>query len=225
MELREMNEGDRSPFTGSVHTHSKTMGGITTIINNSALHWSKWWKFQKSSDDSAIIQEVSEGYDQEKCKQLKKNLCGLVWGQSPQVQHLKISGAGEHSGSGQTLLGLIQISGCSTQQWTGLVNNMETLHRKNQTHLHMLRGLRSFGVSRGLLRSFSDMVVASAVFYAMVCWGRDLGRTGRGWISWSGEPALCSLLSTGLGGGGRQEEYVNVADFHPGRHLPPSMRQ
>ena len=52
--------------------------------------------------------------------------------------------------------------------WT---DNTNALYRKGQSRLHLLRRLRSFGVCRALLRTFYDTVVASAVFYARVCWG------------------------------------------------------
>ena len=52
--------------------------------------------------------------------------------------------------------------------WT---TNTDVLYRKGQSRLHLLRRLRSFGVCRTLLRTFYDTVVASAIFYAVVCWG------------------------------------------------------
>ena len=52
--------------------------------------------------------------------------------------------------------------------WT---HNTDVLYKKGQSHLHLLRRLRSFGVCRSLLKTFYDSVVVSAVFYAVVCWG------------------------------------------------------
>ena len=51
--------------------------------------------------------------------------------------------------------------------WT---DNTHALYKKGQSRLHLLRRLRSFGVCRALLRTFYDSVVASAIFYAVVCW-------------------------------------------------------
>ena len=51
--------------------------------------------------------------------------------------------------------------------WT---HNTDTLYKKGQSHLHLLRRLRAFGVSRPLLKIFYDSVVASALLYAVVCW-------------------------------------------------------
>ena len=50
-------------------------------------------------------------------------------------------------------------------------DNTDVLYKKGQSRLHLLRRLRSFGVCRTLLRTFYDTVVASAIFYAVVCWG------------------------------------------------------
>ena len=51
--------------------------------------------------------------------------------------------------------------------WT---DNTNALFKKSQSRIHLLRRLRSFGVCRALLRTFYDSVVASAIFYAVVCW-------------------------------------------------------
>ncbi|TWW71213.1 hypothetical protein D4764_17G0006960 [Takifugu flavidus] len=51
--------------------------------------------------------------------------------------------------------------------WT---HNTDALYKKGQSRLHLLMRLRSFGVCRSLLRTFYDSVVASVIFYAVVCW-------------------------------------------------------
>ncbi|KAI3355034.1 hypothetical protein L3Q82_017853, partial [Scortum barcoo] len=65
--------------------------------------------------------------------------------------------------------------------WT---DNTDSLYKKGQSRLYMLRRLGSFGVCRPLLRTFYETVVASVVSYAMVCWGggcseRDKKRLNR----------------------------------------------
>ncbi|CAJ1076393.1 hypothetical protein L3Q82_010059 [Xyrichtys novacula] len=62
--------------------------------------------------------------------------------------------------------------------------NTDVLYKKGQSRLYLLRRLRSFGVCRTLLKTFYDSVVASALFYAVVCWGagsteRDRKRLNR----------------------------------------------
>ncbi|XP_054872156.1 uncharacterized protein LOC111569300 [Amphiprion ocellaris] len=80
--------------------------------------------------------------------------------------------------------------------WT---HNTEILYKKDQSGLHLLRRLRSFGVCRTLLRTFYDSVVASAIFYAVVCWGagsteRDRKRLNR-LVRRAGSVLDCSLDS------------------------------
>ena len=50
---------------------------------------------------------------------------------------------------------------------------------KSQSCPHLLRRLRSFGVRRTLLKTFYESDVASALFYAAVCWGGGRGNKDR----------------------------------------------
>ena len=59
--------------------------------------------------------------------------------------------------------------------------NIDAIYKKGQSRLYFLRRLRSFNVCNKLLRMFYQSVVASVLFYAVVCWGgsikkRDAGR-------------------------------------------------
>ena len=57
-------------------------------------------------------------------------------------------------------------------------HNTEALYRKGQSRLFFLRRLRSFNVRSELLRLFYQSVVASALFFAVACWGGNAGATG-----------------------------------------------
>ncbi|KAI2649597.1 RNA-directed DNA polymerase from mobile element jockey [Labeo rohita] len=62
--------------------------------------------------------------------------------------------------------------------------NVDTVYRKGQSRLYFLRQLRSFNICRTMLRMFYESVVASAIMYAVVCWGsslrvRDINRLNR----------------------------------------------
>ena len=62
--------------------------------------------------------------------------------------------------------------------------NVDAIYKKGQSRLYFLRRLRSFNVCNKLLRMFHQSVVASVLFYAVVCWGgsikkRDAGRLDR----------------------------------------------
>lgn len=58
--------------------------------------------------------------------------------------------------------------------------NTNALYKKGLNRLHLLQQLRSFGVNRTLLRTFYDTVMASAIFYAVVCWSGGLTERDRG---------------------------------------------
>ena len=61
-------------------------------------------------------------------------------------------------------------SGCGwTANWTGQPTPINC--RKGQGRLYFLRRLRSFNICRKLLWMFYQTVVASVLFYTMVCWG------------------------------------------------------
>ncbi|CAM4584620.1 unnamed protein product [Leuciscus chuanchicus] len=62
--------------------------------------------------------------------------------------------------------------------WT---NNTEAIYKKGQSRLFLLRRLRSFGVQGELLKTFFffDSVVASAIFYGVVCWGSSISTADR----------------------------------------------
>src|SRR4029434_2142808 len=62
--------------------------------------------------------------------------------------------------------------------------NVDAIYKKGQSRLYFLRRLRSFNVCNKLLRMLYQSVVASVLFYAVVCWGgsikkRDAGRLDR----------------------------------------------
>ena len=62
--------------------------------------------------------------------------------------------------------------------------NTDAVYKKGQSRLYFLRRLRSFNVCSKLLGMFYQSVVASVLFYAVVCWGgstkkRDAGRLDR----------------------------------------------
>ena len=57
-------------------------------------------------------------------------------------------------------------------------DNTEALYRKGQSRLFFLRRLRSFNMCTRLLRMCYQSVVASAIFFAAVCWGGGIGSGG-----------------------------------------------
>lgn len=57
--------------------------------------------------------------------------------------------------------------------WT---DNTDALYRKGQSKLFFLRRLRSFNVCTRLLQTFYQSVVASVLFFAVVCWGGNTNK-------------------------------------------------
>ena len=151
---------------------------------------------QKFSDDTAIIGCVSEGND---CEYRKVIMDFVYWCEQNHLQ-LNASKTKEmvidfHRKPSHTPLLNIQgldIERVRTYKYLGVhlnnrldwTDNTDSLYKKGQCRLYLLRRLASFGVSRPLLRTFYDTVVASMVFYAVVCWGggcseRDKNRLNR----------------------------------------------
>lgn len=60
----------------------------------------------------------------------------------------------------------------ATKQQTGLARQHEDLYRKRQSRLFFLRRLN---VCTRLLQVFYQSVVASVIFFAVVCWGGGIG--------------------------------------------------
>ncbi|KAJ0033751.1 hypothetical protein NQD34_000858 [Periophthalmus magnuspinnatus] len=52
--------------------------------------------------------------------------------------------------------------------------NVDAVYKKGQSRLYFLRRLRSFDICRTMLRMFYESMVASAIMYAVVCWGSSL---------------------------------------------------
>ena len=70
--------------------------------------------------------------------------------------------------------------------WT---RHAEAVYKKGQSRLFFLRRLRSFNICRTMLRMFYQSVVASAIFFAVTCWGSgmkvaDTNRLNKLVVSW-----------------------------------------
>ncbi|XP_054866081.1 uncharacterized protein LOC129348770 [Amphiprion ocellaris] len=167
---------------------------------------------QKFSDDTAIVGCVSEGDEREYrmvisdfvdwCEQnhlqlnaskTKEMIVDFRRRRTPRTAPVNIQGLDIDMVDTYKYLG-VHLN--NKLDWT---HNTEVLYKKGQSRLHLLRRLRSFGVCRTLLRTFYDSVVASAIFYAVVCWGagsteRDRKRLNR-LVRRAGSVLDCSLDS------------------------------
>ncbi|KAK7158641.1 hypothetical protein R3I94_005089 [Phoxinus phoxinus] len=145
--------------------------------NTSSCH------MQKFSDDTAIVGRVSEENDQE-----YREVIGdfVNWCESNHL-HINASKTKEMvvdfrrrpPGTAPVNIQGVDIEMVETYKYLGVhlnkkldwSTNTEVLYKKGQSRLYLLRRLSSFGVCRSLLKTFYDSVVASAIFYAIACWG------------------------------------------------------
>ncbi|KAK3568773.1 hypothetical protein QTP86_017433, partial [Hemibagrus guttatus] len=145
--------------------------------NTNACH------LQKFSDDSAIVGCVSDGNEQEyrdvikdfvdwcECHHLhlntnkmKEMVIDFQRRRTPHHTPVTIQGLDIE------LVGRFKYLGVHLNNRLDWLDNTDALYKKGQSHLHLLRRLGSFGVSRTLLWTFYDTVVASTVLYVIVCW-------------------------------------------------------
>ncbi|TWW77552.1 hypothetical protein D4764_12G0009420 [Takifugu flavidus] len=131
---------------------------------------------QKFSDDTAIVGRVSEGNELE-YREVITNF--VAW---CELNHLRINASKTKEvvinfSRKASHIAPVNIQGLDIEiveeykylgvhlnnklDWT---HNTDALYKRGQSHLHLLRRLRSFG------DSFYDSVVASVIFYAVVCW-------------------------------------------------------
>ncbi|KAI3351524.1 hypothetical protein L3Q82_020366, partial [Scortum barcoo] len=108
---------------------------------------------QKFSDDSAVVGLITDGDDRE-YRGLIQGLCGL--------------GTDIDTVKSYKYLG-VHLN--DNLDWS---DNTNALVKKGNSRLFLLRRLRSFGVQGPLLRTFYDSVVASAIFYGIVCWASSI---------------------------------------------------
>jgi len=152
---------------------------------------------QKFSDDSSIVSCITDD-NEEEYRALVENFVG--WCDNNHLQ-LNISKTKElvvdFRQSRKRPLTPITIRGedvevVNSYKFLGVhlnnkldwSDNTDALFRKGQSKLFFLRRLRSFNVCTKLLQMFHQSVVASVLFFAVVCWGgntntRDTGRMNK----------------------------------------------
>ncbi|KAI4894909.1 hypothetical protein NFI96_007437 [Prochilodus magdalenae] len=141
---------------------------------------------QKFSDDSAVVGCISRGDEDEYratvndfvawCElnhlQLNvtktKELVVDLRRDKAQVTPISIKGVSVDTVEDYKYLG-VHID--NKLDWA---KNTDALYRKGQSRLYFLRRLRSFNICRTMLRIFYESVVASAILYAVACWGSRL---------------------------------------------------
>jgi len=138
---------------------------------------------QKFSDDSAVVGLIFDGDDRvyRELNQDTVDWCNL--------NHVVINAAKtkelvvdfhriKHVSAVPVNIQGVDIEIVDSNRYLGFqVNNkldctdtVNTLYKKGQKRLFLLRRLRSFGVQGSLLRTFYDSVVTSTIFFGVVCW-------------------------------------------------------
>ncbi|KAI4873724.1 hypothetical protein NFI96_000464 [Prochilodus magdalenae] len=112
---------------------------------------------QKFSDDSAVLNVT-------KTKELVVDLRR----DKAQVTPISIKGVSVDTVEDYKYLGV------HTDNKLDWAKNTDALYKKGQSRLYFLRRLRSFNICRTMLRIFYESVVASAILYAVACWGSRL---------------------------------------------------
>ncbi|TWW61172.1 putative RNA-directed DNA polymerase from transposon BS [Takifugu flavidus] len=177
---------------------------LFTLYTSDFSHNSDSCHLQKFSDHTAIIGRVSEGNELE-YREVITNV--VAW---CELNHLRINTSKTKEvvidfSRKASHIAPVNIQGLDIEiveeykclgvhlnnklDWT---HNTDALYKKGQSRLHLLRRLRSFG-------DFYDSVVASVIFYAVVCWScgsseRDRKRLNK-LVRRAGSVLDCSLDS------------------------------
>ncbi|XP_076843384.1 E3 ubiquitin-protein ligase TRIM47-like isoform X1 [Brachyhypopomus gauderio] len=169
---------------------------LFTLYTSDFKYDSESCHMQKFSDDTAIVGCVRNGQEMEYrsliedfvvwCKanhlQLNitktKEMCIDFRRSRPSQQPVSIDGVNVEMVKAYKFLG-VHLD--ERLDWSV---NTDHLYRKAQSRLYFLRRLASFRICQKLLLMFYQSVVASVLFYAVVCWGgsiskRDAGRIDR----------------------------------------------
>ena len=110
-----------------------------------------------------------------------------------------------------------RVSSLKTMNKLDWSDNTEALYHKGQSGLFFLRRLRSFNVCTRLLRLFYQTVVASAIFFATVCWEGGIGSGSAIKLN-----KLVRKASSVVGMKLDREEDERKAASYNGRSLSPS---
>ena len=166
-----------SPFLFSLYTSD-------FCYNSRACH------LQKFSDDSSIVGCITDNREEE-YRELVENFVGWCDGNHLQLntgktKELVVDFRRRKSTPIPVSINGEEVEMVDTYKFLGVhlnnkldwSDNTEALYRKGQSRLFFLRRLRSFKVCTRLLQMFYQSVVASATFFAVVCWGGGIGSGG-----------------------------------------------
>ena len=175
---------------------------LFTLYTSDFSHNSESCHIQKFADDTAIMGCV-RGDQEEEYRTLVRDF--VTWSHANSLQ-LNISKTkelvidfGKSRPRPQTVdINGVEVETVGSYKYLGvwldkkldLAINTDHLYKKGQSRLYFLRRLRSFNICSKLRSMFYLSVVASILFYAVVCWGgsttkRDSSRLDK-LIRWAG---------------------------------------
>ncbi|KAI3357979.1 hypothetical protein L3Q82_003006 [Scortum barcoo] len=142
---------------------------------------------QKFSDDSAVVGLITDGDDRE-YRGLIQDFADWCLRNNLQINDGKTKELVvdfrrcRHSPPAPVSIQGTDIDTVKSYKYLGVhlndsldwSDNTNALVKKGNSRLFLLRRLRSFGVQGPLLRTFYDSVVASAIFYGIVCWASSI---------------------------------------------------
>ncbi|KAI3355676.1 hypothetical protein L3Q82_004274 [Scortum barcoo] len=167
---------DPSPhYMDSGLPHTQTT--VYFLYNTPSCH------LETFSDDSAVFGLITDGDDRE-YRWTYSGLCGLVQINAGKTKELVVDfRRRRHTPPAPVSIQGTDIDTVKSYKYLGVhlndsldwSDNTNALVKKGNSRLFLLRRLRSFGVQGPLLlRTFYDSVVASAIFYGIVCWASSI---------------------------------------------------
>ncbi|KAI3374204.1 hypothetical protein L3Q82_006060 [Scortum barcoo] len=194
---------------------------------------------QKFSDDSAVVGLITDGDDRE-YRGLIQDFADWCLRNNLQINAGKTKELvvdfrrRSHSPPAPVSIQGTDIDTVKSYKYLGVhlndsldwSDNTNALVKKGNSRLFLLRRLRSFGVQGPLLRTFYDSVVASAIFYGIVCWAssitdRDRRRMDR-LVRRASSVLGCPLDSVEVVGNRRMMAKLSSL---LNQHVPPSTGQ
>ncbi|KAI5090955.1 hypothetical protein C0J45_19816 [Silurus meridionalis] len=164
---------------------------LFTIYTADFMFSSETCHLQKFSDDSAIVGLITNDDDRE-YRGLIKNFVDWCQRSCLQINAGKTKELVVDFCRNKQILSPVNIQGkdivrVDSYKYLGVhlnnkldwTDNTEAIYKKGQSRLFLLRRLRSFGVQEELLKTFFVSVVASAIFYGVVCWGSSISTADR----------------------------------------------
>ncbi|KAJ0028904.1 hypothetical protein NQD34_003901 [Periophthalmus magnuspinnatus] len=159
---------------------------LFTLYTTDFSYCSETCHLQKFSDDSAVVECISGG-DEREYRTVVDNF--VTWSEKNHLQ-LNVTKTKElvvdlrRTKAAVTPISIHGVSVDVVKEYkylgTYLDNkldwsrNVDGVYKKGQSRLYFLRRLRSFNICRTMLRMFYESMVASAIMYAVVCWGSSL---------------------------------------------------